>query len=136
MKNPPGIVLLSELAGSAAERQAIAAHDLGTYETLIQDQPEAFDWPEFDENTACGICYTSGTTGNPKGVLYSHRSTVLHAMQVAISFSSILREGQRVLSLVPLFHVNAWGLPYTCALVGASPVFLPARIWTGKACLS
>ena len=92
------------------------------YETLLEGQPTTYDWPELDENTASALCYTSGTTGNPKGTLYSHRSTVLHALQASISFMNALGEGRKILPAVPLFHVNAWGLPYTCPLVGASLV--------------
>ena len=92
------------------------------YETLLEGHPTTFDWPELDENTAASLCYTSGTTGNPKGALYSHRSTVLHAMSAALSFMNALGEGRKILPAVPLFHVNAWGLPYTCPLVGASLV--------------
>ncbi|WP_163848305.1 long-chain fatty acid--CoA ligase [Pseudooceanicola aestuarii] len=90
------------------------------YEELLEGQPEEIDWPEFDENTACGLCYTSGTTGNPKGALYSHRSTVLHGMMMAVMQGSSFQEGQRVLPVVPLFHVNAWGLPYSALLSGLS----------------
>ena len=122
MQNPPGIVLLSELADSEALRQAIAptmAHMIG----LIADQLDVFDWPEFEENTACGICHL-GQPVIPKG-FYSHRSTVLHAMQVAISFSSILREGQRCFRWCR-FHVNAWGLPYTLRWWGPHLFFTPS----------
>ena len=97
--------------------------DLLCYEDLIADCPKTYDWPEVDENTACGLCYTSGTTGNPKGALYSHRSTVLHAMSLCISLGRFLQEGTRVLPVVPLFHVNAWGLPYGAPLAGASLIF-------------
>ncbi|MBY6047829.1 long-chain fatty acid--CoA ligase [Vannielia litorea] len=90
------------------------------YEALLKGQPERFDWPEFDETTAAALCYTSGTTGNPKGTLYSHRSTVLHALCTAISLPKVLQEGSRILPVVPLFHVNAWGLPYSAPLTGAS----------------
>ncbi|MGB0499502.1 MAG: AMP-binding protein, partial [Rubricella sp.] len=93
------------------------------YEELIDGQPDAIDWPEFDENTAAGLCYTSGTTGNPKGALYSHRSTVLHAMMLGLALPDVLRAGRRILPVVPLFHVNAWGLPYAAPLTGASLVF-------------
>ena len=93
------------------------------YEDLMDAETADFDWPEFDENTACGLCYTSGTTGNPKGALYSHRSTVLHAMMGVISLQTCLRPGKRILPVVPLFHVNAWGLPYAAPLSGASLVF-------------
>ncbi len=93
------------------------------YEDLMDAETDEFDWPEFDENTACGLCYTSGTTGNPKGALYSHRSTVLHAMMGVISLQTCLRPGKRILPVVPLFHVNAWGLPYAAPLSGASLIF-------------
>jgi len=93
------------------------------YEDLLAGQPMAFDWPELDENTAAGLCYTSGTTGNPKGALYSHRSTVLHAMSVSLALRLSLAEGRRILPVVPLFHVNAWGLPYAAPLNGASLIF-------------
>ena len=90
---------------------------------MIADEKEEFDWPELPEETAAGLCYTSGTTGNPKGALYSQRSTVLHAFTAAISISDGLREGARILPVVPLFHVNAWGLPYAAPLTGASLIF-------------
>lgn len=92
------------------------------YEELLEGQPETITWPEFDENTACGLCYTSGTTGHPKGALYSHRSTVLHAFTIAISQRHSFGEGKSILPVVPLFHVNAWGLPYAAPLIGASLV--------------
>ena len=93
------------------------------YEELMDAESADCEWVEFDENTACGLCYTSGTTGNPKGALYSHRSTVLHAMLGAISLPTCLRPGKRILPVVPLFHVNAWGLPYAAPLTGASLIF-------------
>jgi len=97
--------------------------DLLCYEELLDGQPAEITWPDFPEETAAGLCYTSGTTGNPKGTLYTHRSTVLHAMMVSISIPAALQEGRRILPVVPLFHVNAWGLPYAAPLTGASLIF-------------
>ncbi|WP_417525110.1 long-chain fatty acid--CoA ligase [Marinovum sp.] len=96
--------------------------DLICYEELLDGQSERYDWPETDENAAIGLCYTSGTTGHPKGALYSHRSTVLHAFSITLALRSSLTEGARVLPVVPMFHVNAWGLPYSAPLSGASLV--------------
>ena len=94
------------------------------YETLLAAQPGTIAWPSFDENTAAGMCYTSGTTGDPKGVLYSHRSTVLHAMSVGIAESARRRPSSRVIMpIVPMFHVNAWGYPYAAPLMGSKLVF-------------
>ncbi|MEO1066725.1 MAG: long-chain-fatty-acid--CoA ligase [Pseudomonadota bacterium] len=98
------------------------------YEDLVDAQDAVFDWPEFSEDTACGLCYTSGTTGDPKGALYTHRSTVLHALMAGVSFQDALRAGKRILPVVPLFHVNAWGLPYCAPLTGASIVFPGAKL--------
>lgn len=92
------------------------------YETLLADAPREFDWPEFDENTAAGLCYTSGTTGNPKGVLYSHRSTVLHAYACFSVPGCALRTDDTTLLVVPLFHVNAWGYPHAAPIIGANLV--------------
>jgi len=93
------------------------------YEELLQDQSDEFEWPEFDEYTASSLCYTSGTTGNPKGVLYSHRSTLLHAFSVLATPGLDLNEESAVLPVVPMFHVNAWGVPYFGPMVGAKIVF-------------
>jgi len=90
-----------------------------------------YTWPEFDEGEASGLCYTSGTTGNPKGVLYTHRSTVLHAYAAALPDVANLSARDVILPLVPMFHVNAWGLPYAAALVGAQLV-LPGPLLDGK----
>lgn len=105
------------------------------YEDLLGAQSEEFDWPEFPEDTACGLCYTSGTTGNPKGALYSHRSMVLHALMVGITMQNSMRAGRRVLPVVPLFHANAWGLAHASLLTGASlvmpgPNLDGASLWT------
>ena len=90
------------------------------YEDLLADADESeFEYPEFDENKAAAMCYTSGTTGRPKGTLYSHRSTVLHSMMTAVGNTLGLSESDCVLPVVPMFHVNAWGLPFTSVLVGA-----------------
>jgi fatty-acyl-CoA synthase len=91
-----------------------------SYERLIGDFDEAdFEYPDFDENQAAAMCYTSGTTGRPKGALYSHRSTVLHSMMAAMGNTFALSEADCVLPVVPMFHVNAWGLPFASVLVGA-----------------
>jgi fatty-acyl-CoA synthase len=91
-----------------------------SYEELIGSSDEAdFEYPDFDENQAAAMCYTSGTTGRPKGALYSHRSTVLHSMMVAMGNTFALSEADCVLPVVPMFHVNAWGLPFASVLVGA-----------------
>lgn len=104
------------------------------YEELLEGQPTQRQWPEFPETTASGLCYTSGTTGDPKGVLYTHRSNVLHALSVATVLGPDLRYEPRILPVVPLFHVNAWGLPFTAPLVGGSlimpgPFLDGASLW-------
>jgi fatty-acyl-CoA synthase len=97
--------------------------NLQSYEAWIAAQDDRYHWPSFDENTASTMCYTSGTTGNPKGALYSHRSTILHAYAVALPDSMGLSSRDCVLPVVPMFHVNAWGIPYAAALTGAKLVF-------------
>jgi fatty-acyl-CoA synthase len=94
-----------------------------SYESLIADQSDRFEWPEFDERTASSLCYTSGTTGDPKGVLYSHRSTLLHTYAAVLPDAMALSSRDVVLPVVPMFHVNGWALPYTCPMVGAKLVF-------------
>ena len=98
------------------------------YEDLIENEDDDFSWPEFDENTASGLCYTSGTTGNPKGVLYSHRSTVLHSLMSCIYNSGSFAPKKKILPIVPLFHANAWGLPYAAPISGTPMVFPGANL--------
>ncbi|MCB1648161.1 MAG: long-chain-fatty-acid--CoA ligase [Gammaproteobacteria bacterium] len=93
------------------------------YEDLLKEQSTEFAWPELDEKSAAGLCYTSGTTGNPKGVLYSHRSTVLHAIASCRASALNLGPMSRVLPVVPMFHVCAWGIPYAAPIAGASILF-------------
>ena len=97
-----------------------------SYEELLAAQPATFDWPEPDERSAAAMCYTSGTTGNPKGVVYSHRSMHLHSMAVCMGGVFGLSDRDRVLPVVPMFHANAWGLPYAALLAGAS-LIMPDR---------
>ena len=97
--------------------------DILCYEELVGAESDNFEWPSFDENTASSLCYTSGTTGNPKGVLYSHRTTILHSYAIALPDVMNLSARDVILPVVPMFHVNAWGTPYACAMVGAKIVF-------------
>ncbi len=104
---------------------ADAGEALGTtldYETLLAAEEPGYPWPELDERQAAGMCYTSGTTGDPKGVVYSHRSTFLHSIAVTSASSLAINQFDRVLTIVPMFHVNAWGTPYAAFLVGADLV--------------
>ena len=96
---------------------------LVSYEVMVTGASDDYVWPEFDENTAAGLCYTSGTTGHPKGALYSHRSTVLHAYGGALPDTLNLSALDSMMPVVPMFHVNAWGLPYGAALTGCKVVF-------------
>ncbi len=97
------------------------------YEDLLAEASEDFTWPVLDENTAAGMCYTSGTTGNPKGVVYSHRALVLQCYAQAMADTFALSEADRVLSVVPMFHANAWGLPFSSTMVGATQVYPGAQ---------
>jgi 3-(methylthio)propionyl---CoA ligase len=104
-------------------------HDIAlhVYEDLMAQADDDFAWPEFDENTAAALCYTSGTTGQPKGVLYSHRSTVLHSYGINLPDVIGLRAIDRALPIVAMFHVNAWGIPYAATMAGAGLVLAGAR---------
>jgi fatty-acyl-CoA synthase len=115
----------------SANRPKSAIRDLLCYEDLIGEASDRFEWPSFDERTAACLCYTSGTTGNPKGALYSHRSTILHAYAAALPDALNVSARDVILPVVPMFHVNAWGMPYSCALTGAKLVF-PGQHLDGK----
>ncbi len=129
------IVVMNGTPQSAADAAGGAGNlpQLLDYETLLSEAPADFAWPELDEREACAMCYTSGTTGNPKGVVYSHRSTFLHCVATTQADTIGISGKDTVMPIVPMFHVNAWGLPHAAGLVGAKMVFPnkfmdPARI--------
>jgi acyl-CoA synthetase (AMP-forming)/AMP-acid ligase II len=114
------------VGGDPAAVDAPAGVTVHGYEELLAAQPDTFDWVEVDERSAAAMCYTSGTTGNPKGVVYSHRSIWLHSMQVCMTDGMGLAQSDRMLVIVPMFHAMAWGLPYGAMMVGAS-LIMPDR---------
>src|SRR4030088_3379985 len=114
------IVLMTDGAPAAAD------HGLGElldYETLLAAESEAYPWPKLSERMAAAMCYTSGTTGNPKGVVYSHRSQFIHTMGVLQKDNLGVSERDAVLPVVPMFHANSWGLPYACGMAGSKVIF-------------
>jgi fatty-acyl-CoA synthase len=117
----PHVTLYIALCDSA-NLPKINVKNLVAYEDFIRDVDDKFAWKEFDENTACGLCYTSGTTGNPKGVLYSHRSNVLHAFMAGQADAMGLRNVDSILPIVPMFHANAWALAFAAPITGAKLV--------------
>ncbi len=127
LKTLEGIFLLT---GAAVPESAIAG--LQNYESLLAEGDADFEWPELDEHAPSSMCYTSGTTGNPKGVVYSHRSTVLHSMASCLPDMLNLSVRDTVLPVVPMFHVNAWGLPYSVPMVGGSLVFPGPKMADGE----
>ena len=120
IENLKGIVVLCD-SGAMPETDLPRVF---CYEDILSGMDDDFTWPEIDENAACGLCYTSGTTGNPKGVLYSHRSIVLQAMNTALGLELSCRD--TVLPIVPMFHVNGWTLPFVAAVLGIKLV-LPGK---------
>jgi fatty-acyl-CoA synthase len=114
LENVQGYIVMTD----AAHMPSTSLPNVHCYEDLIAPCSDEFDWPVFDENTACSLCYTSGTTGNPKGVLYSHRALILHTYAGCLPDTMGVSMRDTVLPIVPMFHVNAWNLPYAAALVG------------------
>lgn len=121
--------------GSRDEKIAEALSNVLFYDELIQHQSAEFSWPQFSEETPSSLCYTSGTTGNPKGVLYSHRSTLLHTLSISLPDSLNLSAKDIVMPVVPMFHVNAWGVPYAAAMVGCT-IVLPGPNLDGDSLVS
>ena len=117
--------------GDAIEAQSTGINDLPAYEALMAGQSDSFDWPQFDENTASGLCYTSGTTGNPKGVLYSHRSGVLHSFAAALPDACNISLEDNVAFISPMFHAMSWGMPY-CAPAMGSKLVMPGQKVDGE----
>jgi acyl-CoA synthetase (AMP-forming)/AMP-acid ligase II len=128
LKSVKHFVLMTDRAHMPAQS---AIPGLLCYDELVDAEDGAYAWPSFDENTASSICYTSGTTGHPKGAVYSHRSTMLHAFGSALPDGMGCSAQDVILPVVPMFHVNAWGLPYSSALVGAKMV-MPGPHLDGK----
>jgi acyl-CoA synthetase (AMP-forming)/AMP-acid ligase II len=127
-KTIKGYILLCDRDRMPAQS---AIPNLMCYEDLIESHSDDYEWPLFDENSASSLCYTSGTTGNPKGALYSHRSTMLHSYASTMPDALNVSGRDAVLPVVPMFHVNAWGLPYSVPLTGAKMVF-PGPALDGK----
>ncbi len=117
---------------SKANMPETSLSNVHCYEELVSAQPDTYQWPEFDENTASGMCYTSGTTGNPKGVVYSHRSTILHAYAGSLPDATGASNLDTVLPIVPMFHVNAWGMPYASLMVGSKMVMPGPKMADGE----
>jgi len=116
----------------AAEKSSIPENNLNnacSYDDLLEQESSEYQWPELNEDTSSALCYTSGTTGNPKGVLYSHRSTILHAISIAGTMG--FHSSSAVLPVVPMFHVNAWGVPYS-ALINGFTLVLPGHALDGE----
>jgi acyl-CoA synthetase (AMP-forming)/AMP-acid ligase II len=122
----PGFARPFVVMGKAEDAAALPrAHD---YETLLRDERDTFDWPDLEERTAAILCYTSATTGEPKGVLFTHRSTVLHALAAGLASALNFTQRDTVMPVVPMFHVNAWGVPFVAPMVGANLVLPGAKL--------
>ena len=128
------LISMTDAAGRPAGLHSATGQAVLDYEALIAGEPEVYDWPALDERTASSLCYTSGTAGNPKGVLYSHRSTVLHSYAIAMVDALAISASDVTLPVVPMFHVNAWGVPYAAAMTG-SKLVLPGPGLDGKSLL-
>ena len=115
------IVLMTD--SPAASHSENGVGEMLDYETLLASESESYPWPKLSERMAAAMCYTSGTTGNPKGVVYSHRSQFIHTMGVLQADNLALREQEVVLPIVPMFHANSWGLPYACGMAGCKVLF-------------
>ncbi|GGF99076.1 fatty-acyl-CoA synthase [Rhodococcoides trifolii] len=122
----PSVRHLIVVGADPAGVRAPEGMEVHGYDDVLAGQPEEFDWPELDERSAAAMCYTSGTTGDPKGVVYSHRSIWLHSMQVCMTDAMALDQSDTVLAIVPMFHAMSWGLPYAALMVGAS-LIMPDR---------
>ncbi|MGO2278052.1 MULTISPECIES: long-chain fatty acid--CoA ligase [unclassified Psychrobacter] len=131
IKGVEHFICLSDRDDSVAEKLP----NVLFFDELLAENSTDFDWPQFDEGTASSLCYTSGTTGNPKGILYTHRSSVLHAMSLCMPDVSALSAQDVLLPVVPMFHVNAWGTPYAAALTGCS-LILPGPNLDGDSLVS
>ena len=114
------VIVSGAQPGQTPGAQELAGVSVHSYEELLAAEPDSFDWPALEETSAAAMCYTSGTTGYPKGVVYSHRSSYLHSMGACLGNSFALTERDRVLPVVPMFHANAWGLPYASLMSGAA----------------
>src|SRR6266705_2034993 len=125
------IVLMSDTNTAPTSASANGIADMLDYEALIAAQSTDYPWPKLSERMAAAMCYTSGTTGNPKGVVYSHRSQFIHTMGVLQADNLAIKETDTVLPIVPMFHANSWGLPYAIGMSGAKCIF-PDR-WMGDA---
>ena len=120
------VVIMEDVSDPSLDPRVAAGVSASCYEDAIAGHGSAFAWPALDENAAAGLCYTSGTTGDPKGVLYSHRSTTLHTLACLFADGIAMRERDVCLPAVPMFHANAWGFPYAALMAGAS-LALPCR---------
>jgi fatty-acyl-CoA synthase len=127
------VPLLDQIRGDLpGVRDVVVMDDSSAYEDMLAASPaDAYPWPELDETAACATCYTSGTTGHPKGVLYTHRSLVLHSYGLAMADSFALSERDTVLQLVPMFHANGWGIPYAAVMVGSKIVLCGRHLQPG-----